>query len=50
MLNGILVVDKPKDFTSHDVIGKMRVILKLPQTAHAGTLDPIATGDLPVCI
>ncbi|MBE6988389.1 MAG: tRNA pseudouridine(55) synthase TruB [Ruminococcaceae bacterium] len=50
MLNGILVVDKPKDFTSHDVIGKMRGILKMRQIGHAGTLDPIATGVLIVLL
>ena len=50
MLNGILVVDKPKDFTSHDVIGKMRGILRMRQIGHAGTLDPIATGVLIVLL
>lgn len=50
MLNGILIVDKPKDFTSHDVIGKMRGILKMRQIGHAGTLDPIATGVLIVLL
>lgn len=50
MRNGILIVDKPKDFTSHDVIGKMRGILKMRQIGHAGTLDPMATGVLIVLL
>lgn len=48
--NGILLVDKPKGFTSFDVIGKLRGILKTKKMGHAGTLDPMATGVLPVFI
>lgn len=48
--NGILLVDKPQDFTSHDVIAKLRGILKTKKIGHSGTLDPMATGILPVFI
>lgn len=48
--NGILLVDKPQNFTSFDVIGKLRGILKTKKMGHAGTLDPMATGVLPVFI
>ena len=47
-LNGIICVNKPEGFTSFDVIAKMRGILKLKRLGHAGTLDPMATGVLPV--
>ena len=47
-LNGILCIDKPQGFTSFDVIAKMRGILKTKKLGHAGTLDPMATGVLPV--
>ena len=50
MYNGILIVDKPKDFTSHDVISKLRGILKMRHIGHAGTLDPMATGVLIVLL
>lgn len=49
-MNGILIVDKPENFTSHDVIAKLRGILKEKRIGHAGTLDPMATGVLPVFI
>ena len=49
-LNGILIIDKPKGFTSHDVVGKVRKILCCRRVGHTGTLDPDATGVLPVCI
>lgn len=48
MKNGIIVIDKPKDFTSHDVVAKSRGILKTKRIGHAGTLDPMATGVLPL--
>lgn len=48
MYNGILIVDKPEDFTSHDVIAKLRGILKMRKMGHSGTLDPMATGILPI--
>lgn len=47
-MNGILLVDKPKDFTSHDVISVLRGILKTRKLGHTGTLDPDATGVLVV--
>lgn len=48
LLNGIIPVNKPKGFTSFDVIAKMRGILKTKKLGHSGTLDPMATGVLPV--
>lgn len=47
-LNGIICVNKPAGFTSFDVIAKMRGILKMKRLGHGGTLDPMATGVLPV--
>ena len=49
-MNGILLIDKPKDFTSFDVIAKLRGMLKMRRLGHAGTLDPMATGVLPVFV
>lgn len=49
-LNGIIVINKPKDFTSFDVIAKLRGILRIKRLGHAGTLDPMATGVLPVFV
>lgn len=46
--NGILVVDKPADFTSFDVVAKLRGILGQRKLGHGGTLDPMATGVLPI--
>lgn len=45
-ITGILVVDKPTEWTSHDVVAKVRNTFKLKKIGHAGTLDPIATGVL----
>ncbi len=50
MINGILNVYKEKDFTSHDVVAKLRGILRQKKIGHTGTLDPQATGVLPVCL
>lgn len=50
MLNGIIIVNKEKDFTSHDVVAKLRGILKQKKIGHTGTLDPQAMGVLPVCL
>lgn len=50
MLNGIIIVNKEKDFTSHDVVAKLRGILKQKKIGHTGTLDPQAQGVLPVCL
>ncbi len=48
MTTGILVVDKPTDWTSHDVVAKLRGVFREKRVGHAGTLDPLATGVLPV--
>lgn len=50
MANGILIIDKPAGWTSHDVVAKLRGILHERRIGHAGTLDPMATGVLPVFV
>jgi tRNA pseudouridine55 synthase len=49
-MDGVIVVDKPEGWTSHDVVGKMRRIANTRKIGHLGTLDPIATGVLPLVI
>lgn len=49
-MDGILVINKPSGMTSHDVIIQLRRILQVKKAGHTGTLDPDATGVLPVCI
>ena len=49
-MNGILCVDKPQNFTSFDVVAKLRGILRIKRLGHGGTLDPMATGVLPVFV
>ena len=49
-MNGILLIDKPQDWTSNDVIGKLRGILHERRIGHSGTLDPMATGLLVVFV
>ncbi|AWI09482.1 tRNA pseudouridine55 synthase [Ereboglobus sp. PH5-5] len=49
-LEGVLLIDKPTDHTSHDVIARLRGILKMKRIGHAGTLDPMATGILIVLV
>ncbi len=49
-LDGVIVVNKPTGWTSHDVVAKMRGIAGTRSVGHLGTLDPIATGVLPVMI
>ncbi len=49
-MNGIICVNKPQDFTSFDVVAKLRGILKIKRLGHGGTLDPMATGVLPVFV
>jgi tRNA pseudouridine55 synthase len=49
-MDGILVIDKPSDWTSHDVVGKLRKLLKTKRIGHTGTLDPFATGVLVILI
>lgn len=48
--NGIVLVDKPADWTSHDVVAKLRGILHERRVGHSGTLDPMATGLLTVFV
>ena len=50
MANGILIIDKPAGWTSHDVVAKLRGLLRERRIGHAGTLDPMATGVLPVFV
>lgn len=47
-MNGVIVVDKPQEFTSFDVVAVMRGILHTKKVGHSGTLDPMATGILPI--
>lgn len=49
-LEGVLNIDKPGGITSHDVVGRVRRLGKLRRVGHAGTLDPLATGVLIVCL
>ena len=50
MANGILIVDKPAGWTSQDVVSKLRGVLREKRVGHGGTLDPMATGVLPVFV
>ena len=50
MPNGIIIIDKPAGWTSMDVCAKLRGILREKRVGHAGTLDPMATGVLPVFV
>jgi tRNA pseudouridine55 synthase len=49
-MNGVLIVDKPSGWTSHDVVARVRRILKQKAVGHLGTLDPLATGVLPLVL
>ena len=49
-LGGVLNVDKPAGWTSHDVVARVRRLAGLRQVGHAGTLDPMATGVLVLCL
>src|SRR3954471_7310818 len=49
-MDGVLLVDKPRDHTSHDVVARLRGKLKMKRIGHAGTLDPMATGLLIVLV
>ena len=49
MIHGVLNVYKEKGYTSHDVVAKLRGIVKQKKIGHTGTLDPDAEGVLPVC-
>src|ERR1019366_1618025 len=48
LMNGVIIVDKPSGWTSHDVVNRMRRILQQRSVGHLGTLDPLATGVLPL--
>jgi len=50
LINGFLVIDKPAGITSHDVVSRVRRILGTRKVGHTGTLDPFATGVLPVAV
>lgn len=50
MFEGVLIIDKPVGWTSHDVVGKMRKILRTKRIGHTGTLDPFATGVLVILV
>lgn len=49
-MNGVIIVDKPAGMTSHDVVDRVRKLLAIKKAGHAGTLDPMATGVLAVCV
>jgi tRNA pseudouridine55 synthase len=49
-VDGVIVVDKPRDWTSHDVVNRMRRLANTRRVGHLGTLDPAATGVLPLVI
>src|SRR5438309_7972479 len=48
LMNAVLIIDKPPGFTSHDVVNRVRRILNQRAVGHLGTLDPAATGVLPL--
>jgi tRNA pseudouridine55 synthase len=50
LMNGLIIVDKPSGWTSHDVVARMRRILGQRSVGHLGTLDPLATGVLPLVV
>jgi len=50
LLSGVLIIDKPSEWTSHDVVAKLRGVLRQRRIGHGGTLDPMATGVLPVFV
>jgi tRNA pseudouridine55 synthase len=49
-MDGVLVIDKPSGPTSFDVVRQVRALLKVKKAGHTGTLDPMATGVLPICL
>jgi tRNA pseudouridine55 synthase len=50
MINGFISINKPKQITAHDCVSKLRKLLKQKKIGHGGTLDPMATGVLPIAI
>ena len=49
-MQGILIINKPKGYTSQDVVSKVKKILNIKKAGHTGTLDPLATGVLPIML
>src|SRR5580698_4705925 len=49
-MNAVLIIDKPAGLTSHDVVNRVRRILQERSVGHLGTLDPLATGVLPLVV
>ena len=49
-MDGVLIIDKASGWTSHDAVAKIRNLLKIKKVGHAGTLDPFATGALPLML
>ena len=49
-MDGIVIIDKPAGKTSHDVVSEVKKIMGAKKAGHTGTLDPMATGVLPVCL
>ena len=49
-MDGILIIDKPAGITSHDVVSRVRRILKTKRVGHTGTLDPFATGVMVILV
>lgn len=50
MINGLIIIDKPAGMTSHDIVARVRRALRTRRVGHTGTLDPFATGVLPICV
>ena len=49
-MNGIIIIDKPQEWTSNDVVSRLRRVFNTRRIGHGGTLDPMATGVLPVFV
>ena len=49
-MNGIIIIDKPQEWTSNDVVSRLRRVFTTRRIGHGGTLDPMATGVLPVFV
>ncbi|MEE9192986.1 MAG: tRNA pseudouridine(55) synthase TruB [Thermodesulfobacteriota bacterium] len=49
-MNGVIIVDKPKGLTSNKILGRVKKILNIKKAGYTGTLDPFATGVLPICL
>ena len=49
-MNGIVIIDKPQEWTSQDVTARLRRVFQTRRIGHGGTLDPMATGVLPVFV